>query len=274
MNSDLYKPSYLKELCHECHLVPSKKYGQNYLISQKPIEKMIEAGEVSSDDTIVEIGPGFGVLTFDILKSAKRVIAFEIEKKLLLYWEEKQKEHENLEIVWGNALKQLEDRVLKLGEYKILANLPYQITSFALRTFLELENKPERIIVMVQKEVADRMCAKAGDMSVLSVSVQYYGTPRIVTKVKKGSFWPAPKVDSAVVAIENIVSNAEVDKRFFEIVRAGFSSKRKQLAKNISNVLGIQEKIIRDALSSIVNNDRVRAEELSVEDWKVLVEKI
>ena len=274
MYLSLYKPSYLKELCRECHLVPSKKYGQNYLISQKPIEKMIEAGEVSSEDTIVEIGPGFGVLTFDILNKAKKVIAFEIEKKLLPYWEEKQKENKNLEIIWGNALKNIEERVLKLGEYKILANLPYQITSFALRTFLELENKPERVIVMVQKEVATRMCASAGDMSVLSVSVQYYGKPRIVTKVKKGSFWPAPKVDSAVVAIENIVPNSEEDKRFFEIVRAGFSSKRKQLAKNISNVLGIQEKIIREALIEVMNNDRVRAEELSVDDWRALIGKL
>ncbi|MFH0857740.1 MAG: 16S rRNA (adenine(1518)-N(6)/adenine(1519)-N(6))-dimethyltransferase RsmA [Candidatus Magasanikbacteria bacterium] len=265
------KPSILKELCQKYDLSPSKKYGQNYLITDKPVLEMVEAGEIEKTDTVVEIGPGFGVLTFLLAEKAKEVYAFEIEKKLDAYWQEKQKQYTNVHIIWGNVLTHIEEKAKELGTYKVCANLPYQITSFVLRTLLELHNKPERIVIMVQKEVAERMCAKPGDMSLLSVSVQYYGTPRIVTKVSRGNFWPSPKVDSAVVAIEKMQKNTKEDARFFAVVHAGFANKRKQLAKNVANTLGIQEEKVKDALKKVMNNERVRAEELSVENWKDFV---
>jgi len=250
---------------------------------------MIKAGELTQSDTVVEIGPGFGVLTLAMAPLVKRLVAFEIEKKLSEYWEEKQHEFPNVNLVWGNALKELKTRDwrLKIGaEYKVLANLPYQITSHAIRTLLELEHQPERIIIMVQKEVAERMCAKPrsagsprGDsaepgqahsqqaaMSLLAVSVQYYGTPEIITHVPKGSFWPAPKVDSAVVAITNIQERPGAEE-FFRFVRAGFSSKRKQLWKNLSSGLDISGETVKAVLEKVVGNEKVRAEELSVEEW-------
>ncbi len=290
----LLVPNTLKLLCKKYALTPSKKYGQNYLISDAPIRKMIEAGELTRNDTVVEIGPGFGVLTFAIAPLVKKVVAFEIEKKLEKYWEEKQQEFPNVNVVWGNALKELKTRDWRLevgNTYKVLANLPYQITSHAIRTLLELEYQPERIIIMVQKEVAERMCARStrfarsgqtrsqqAAMSVLAVSVQYYGTPEIITHVPKGSFWPAPKVDSAVVAITNIQERSirqAQDKQdaedFFRFVRAGFASKRKQLWKNLSSALDISGENVKAVLKKIVGNEKVRAEELSVEEWERVV---
>lgn len=271
-------PTNLKSLCEKYRLRPSKSYGQNYLVNDFPIAKMIEAAELKKTDTVVEVGPGFGILTFAVLPLVNKVIAFEIERKLEAYWEEKQKEHENVEIIWGDALKHVsrldrdKSHIAYHGSfsYKLLANLPYQITSKILRAFLEAEYKPEKIVIMVQKEVAERICAKPGGMSILAVSVQYYGTPRIVARVPKGNFWPEPKVDSAVLAIDmhNIQPSPKDAEAFFRIVRAGFANKRKQLWRNLSVGLGMEGERVKQALREAVGNEKIRAEEVGVDEWK------
>lgn len=267
MNKDLFRPTHLQELCKQYNLNPSKKYGQNYLITDSPVKKMIEAADLKKTDIVVEIGPGFGVLTFALAEKVEKVIAFEIEKKLEEYWEENSLE--NLEVIWGNALNHLADISSKLLEYKVVANLPYQITSNILRTLLELENKPKSITVMVQREVADRIIAKPGDMSMLAVSVQYYGEPKKIVKVSKGNFWPSPKVDSAVLHIDinSKQESREFDEKFFEVVRAGFANKRKQLWRNLSVGLKLENEEIKSILKQILGNEKIRAEELCVEDW-------
>jgi 16S rRNA (adenine1518-N6/adenine1519-N6)-dimethyltransferase len=167
----------------------------------------------------------------------------------------------------------------------VVANLPYQITSQVLRTLLELEHPPESITVMVQKEVAERICAKParkasprakGNMSLLAVSVQYYGVPKMVAKVTKGNFWPEPKVDSAILEIRNLKSEIRdrVSDRFFDVVKAGFSNKRKQAWRNISVGLGIDGEVVKQVLDEVVGNEKVRAQELSVEEWVMVVEKL
>jgi len=235
---------------------------------------MIEAGELTEEDTVVEIGPGFGVLTFAVAPLVKRVIAFEIEQKLREYWEEKQRAYPNVEVVWGNVLKEMQNAecTMQHSSYKVLANLPYQITSHAIRTLLELEHKPERIVIMVQKEVADRICAPKGQMSLLAISVQYYGTPKIVVNVPKGNFWPAPKVDSAVMSITDIQDRPHAE-HFFRVVRAGFANKRKQVWRNLAVGLGLPGELIKHALQCAVDNEKVRAEALSVEDWERLIQE-
>ena len=268
----MLSPTKLKELCHNYDLTPSKKYGQNYLVSDAPIKKMLEAAEIKKSDTVVEIGPGFGILTFALAEQAGEVIAFEIERKLEEYWEENAKE--NLEIIYGNALKQLPDYKIKNDNYKLIANLPYQITSHVLRTILELENKPESITIMVQKEVAERICSKPGEMSLLAVSVQYYGEPKIVSRVNKGNFWPEPKVDSAILYIktrEHEKSEIKDDEFFFRVVKAGFVNKRKQLWRNLVVGLKVESNMVKKALQKVCKNEKIRAEELSVEDWGKIV---
>jgi len=269
---NLYKPSFLKELCQQYGLTPSKSYGQNYLVQSHPIEAMVEVAEISKNDTIIEVGPGFGVLTFALAAHAKKVYAFEIERKLEAYWDEHKPE--NVDIIWGDALVHLKETLKKIeGPYKVVANLPYQITSKLLRTFLELGNQPECIVVMVQKEVAERIVAGPGDMSLLSTSVQFYGVPRMVKKVSKGNFWPSPKVDSAVLAISDIERPAGAD-RFFEILKAAYAQKRKQAWKNISHGVGVEGDHIKRILHEVTGNEKIRAEEVSVSNWKTIVEQV
>lgn len=271
--STVLLPPFLKELMQKYHLTPSKVYGQNYLISDRPIQAMLEAGELSARDVVLEVGPGFGILTLALLPRVQKVFAFEIEKKLEPYWQEKILEHPGLEMVWGNVLSRLSDITKNLTEYKVIANLPYQITSHILRLFLESDPKPERMVVMVQKEVAERICAKPGDMSLLALSVQYFGTPRIVTRVARGSFWPSPRVDSAVLAITNIQSPSQ-QRDFFRLAHAGFAHPRKQLWSNLVEGLKLDRERVKQTLREVVGNEKVRAEDLSVENWHQLVHKL
>lgn len=272
---NLFKPTILRELCKTYSLTPSKKYGQNYLISKSPIDKMIEAGDLQKNDTVVEIGPGFGVLTFALSERVQKVFSFEIEKKLQEYW--KENAPENVEIVWGNALFEMQSAEFGMQNgYKVLANLPYQITSNILRVLLETKHKPERIIVMVQKEVAQRITAKKGDMSLLAVSVQYYGVPKMIAKVTAGNFFPAPKVDSAVLGIYDIgkVDHGVDDAKFFQIVSAGFANKRKQLWRNLSDGLKIDRETVKKILKEVTGNEMIRAQELGVGEWVRIVRKL
>lgn len=269
-------PGNIKQLCEKYFLQPSKHYGQHYLISDAPLQKLLEAGALTKEDTVVEIGPGFGVLTLAVAPLVKKVLAFEIEQKLRPYWEEKQKEFPNVEIVWGNALNHLSIAIRHLSSYKILANLPYQITSDALRVMLHAAPPPEKIVLMVQKEVAERICAAPPKMSLLSAAVQYYGAPKIVTVVPAGSFWPRPKVDSAIMAMTIQKESRTVDQesRFFEIVRAGFSHKRKQVWRNLAAGLHLDPTFVKQAIRDVAYNEKVRAEEISIDDWRSLADKL
>lgn len=271
MEPNLLKPTHLKDLCHRYGLSPSKQYGQNYLVQARPIQAMLKAAQVSKTDTIVEVGPGFGILTLAAAPHVKQLIAFEIEKKLQAYWGEKRTDYPNVEIVWGNVLYELPKHESQFKNYKVVANLPYQITSRILRLFLEeVANKPLSITVMVQKEVADRICAKPGEMSLLAVSVQYYGKPKIITKVARGSFWPAPEVDSAVLHIDiSPTREGETSAHnVFRVARAGFANKRKQLWRNLSQGLNLPSQKVKEAVQQITGNEKIRAEELGIEQWK------
>ncbi len=264
----LLTPTQIKRLCEEYSLSPSKKYGQNYLISELPVQKMVEAAGIKPGDVVYEIGPGFGILTFELLKAGAVVRAFEIEQKLKPYWEKYQAEYPNLEIVWGNVLWQWDEYVKnEKRPYKVIANLPYQITSEVLETILESSNQPEQVICMVQKEVAERIVARPGDMSILATSIQYFGIPKIVAKVSRGSFWPSPKVDSAVISITQIQPRAD-STIFFKLVKAGFHHKRKKLLNNIVEAYHIPKTEVETVFESLNLNYNIRAEELSIEEWE------
>ncbi|MFA6547632.1 MAG: 16S rRNA (adenine(1518)-N(6)/adenine(1519)-N(6))-dimethyltransferase RsmA [Candidatus Magasanikbacteria bacterium] len=278
MNEKLFNIDYLKHLCQKYSLRPSKEYGQNYLINPEVIDTMITVSGVNKKDTVVEVGPGFGILTLSLMEKVKKLLAFEIEIKLKPYWEEittrlSQSKENNLEVVWGNVLRT--DPKTFPKNYKVVANLPYQITSPVLKLFLEdLENKPKEMTLMVQKEVAQRICAKPGDMSVLGLSVQYFGQAEIVGEVKKNNFWPVPQVDSAIIKIilsKRTTTKAE-DQAFFRLVKIGFAQKRKLLIKNLLPTIGKQhkEKFLSE-LKKMGFTETVRAQELSVANWQQLV---
>ena len=271
MNPKLFNPDYLLHLCKKYHLRPSKKYCQNFLLSPETIEAMLISAEVNSKDTVVEVGPGLGALTFALAARAKKVVAFEIEKKLQIYWDEEIKKINNLEIICGNVLKEFSIFNFQNIKYKVVANLPYQITSRVIRTFLEAENSPSVMVFMVQKEVAERICAKPGDMSLLAISVQYYAQVEIAATVPHDLFWPEPKVDSAVIKITPFgVRAGATEESFFKIVKIGFAQRRKLLLKNLEPFFGKKDKL-RQIFEQIGLPEKVRAQDLSLEQWRKLV---
>ncbi len=258
----------LERLCRSYSLTPSRRYGQNYLVDQAPIERML-AEDVGTEDTIIEIGPGFGVLTLPLSEKVGKVIAYEIEKKLEPYWKKQQKQRPNIEIVWGNALHQFAPP----EKYRVIANLPYQITSPVIRMFLEAKVLPQSMVFMVQHEVAERICARPGDMSLLAISVQYYADTEYLLKVPRSSFWPVPGVDSALLKItpRHEARDVAFEKTFFNLVKAGFANRRKLLFKNLTPVFKEKGPGVLAALFEELGLDRnVRAQELSVPNWKAL----
>lgn len=270
-------PTQIKTLCAEYGLSPSKAYGQHYLISETPIKAMIQAAKLRPDETVIEVGPGFGVLTFALSEVSGQVFALEIEQTLSRYWEDEMEKHANIQVIWGNA-RDTFSRVLteqKLSTYSVVANLPYQVTSELMRLFLESVPQPRQVVVMVQREVAERMCAKPGDLSLLGVATQYYGAAKIVTHVPPGAFWPPPKVDSAVVQIDcNIPPRPVTKELFFLVVRAAFAQKRKKAVSNIADGLHLEkEKVIR-AFEAAGLSSGIRAEDISLEAWFTLIPRL
>ncbi len=273
--SKLFNPDYLNSLCKKYSLTPSKKYGQNYLLDEQVIAHMLEAGNVSSKDTVIEVGPGFGVLTIPLLEKAGTVVSYEIEKKIAPYWEAKRDQYKNLTVVWGNVLHSFEAPGVP---YKVIANLPYQITSAVIRLFLELDTPPTILVCMVQKEVAERICAEAGDLSLLALSVQLYATPTITAQVPKTSFWPVPAVDSAVITLiphkKPLITKGE-NEFFFTLVKAGFAQRRKLLIKNLLPVVGKKHKgEVQDIFVELGIPLEARAQEVSTEDWILLAKRL
>ncbi|MCL5410643.1 MAG: 16S rRNA (adenine(1518)-N(6)/adenine(1519)-N(6))-dimethyltransferase RsmA [Patescibacteria group bacterium] len=266
--------SYLKQK----GLWAKKGLGQNFLISKEALDKIIEAAELKQDDIVVEVGPGVGTLTSELVKRAGEVVAVEMDKKLseLLGQNSKIKDQNcNLKIINADILKFNLNEIVGGRKYKVVANIPYYITSKIIEQFLTAENKPESIVLLVQKEVAERICAKPGEMSVLSVSVQLYGKPEIVGIVPKESFFPSPKVDSAILKIvlssQLPVLSSEEERPFFRLVHIGFASRRKTLANNLSAGYLITKKTASDIIRQIGFSENVRAQELSIENWKKLI---
>lgn len=271
----------IKSLCKKYDVRPSKEFGQNFLIDGEVLETMVQAADLKKDDVVLEIGPGFGVLTTELAERVGRVVAVEADRRLVGILREVVADFKNVEIIESDILKfQISDLRFPNYGYKVVANLPYQITSAALRKFLENESRPSEIIVMVQKEVAERICAPAGEMSLLSLSVQFYGQPEIVATVPRRAFWPEPEVDSAILKIFNIQEVSEKNKKeispenFFRLAKIGFSARRKQLQNNLAGGLRLSNKTVQDILVKLGFDQRIRAQDLSIEDWIRLINNL
>lgn len=266
-----------QRLLHRYELRARKGLGQHFLISQAVLEQIVSAARLTGEDVVVEVGPGLGVLTRELAKRAGHVFAIELDDKLAaILAESLSRFFKNVTVINQDVLKTDLTELLKetkSGSYKVVANLPYYITSPVLRHFLEAESKPETMVVMVQKEVAEEITAKPGKMSLLSIGVQLYGEPEIVARVPAEAFYPAPAVDSAILRItphsQPRVENGD-SAGLFELVRAGFSAARKQLGNSLAQGLGIPKQEAQSLLEKAGIDPRRRAETLSIEEWRHL----
>ncbi len=271
------------ELIRRFGLDPKKSLGQNYLIDNSHLDRIAEAGDLSPADAVLEVGPGLGVLTRRLADRAGCVVAVELDDRLIDVLRSLFVERKNVTIIHGDILAQQPRAFFAAAGchppidgssgYKVVANLPYYITSPVLRHLLEAAPPPLLTVVMVQREVAERICAQPGDMSILAVSVQFYAVPTIVQRVPAGAFYPRPAVDSAVLRLELRPAPAVPDvapERFFRVVRAGFAQKRKQLLNSLSAGLGRPKEEVAAALAAARIDPRRRAETLALAEWGAL----
>ncbi len=274
---DLISKKVIKGLFKKYEIRPSKRLGQNFLIDKKVIEKVIKAANLQPKDVVLEIGPGIGTLTQELAQKSKKVIAVEKDKKMIEILKETLKGYKNVKIIYGDILK-FNNYSLFTTNYKLIASLPYYIVSPTIRIFLESPRRPKEMVLIVQKEVAQRICSKPPKMNLLAISVQFYSKPKILSYVSKNSFWPSPKVDGAILKITpriNVNNKQISTDLFFKIVRAGFSQPRKQLANNMAKELALnqlnglklnKEQIIFWLLKNNIQPSQ-RAETLTVKDW-------
>lgn len=255
-----------------------KSLGQNFLNSKTIAHDIVRSAELSNSDTVLEIGPGKGFLTAELLKSGAHVFAIEKDDRLIPYLQEKfagEISEGRLTLIHDDVTNFEPDAYgLTAGHYKLIANIPYYLTGHIIRVFLETPSMPERMILMVQKEVADRIVARNHKESILSIAVKAYGTPRIIKKVPARYFTPAPNVDSAVLAIEYISHNhftsKNFEKLFFDIIKTGFAHKRKQLAGNLKELFGDHTSTLLEVSGIKLH---ARAEDVTLREWLVLTEK-
>jgi len=276
---DLTNLDNLKNLLGKFGIRLSKKLGQNFLIDRRVLEKILLAAELNSLDKILEIGAGIGTLTRALARRGGKVVAIEKDKRFIPPLKLTTKDFSNVEIINGDFLRlNLADIVvykLQTKNYKVVANIPYYITGEILRRLLEPETRPKMIVLLVQKEVAERIAARPPQMSMLALSVQFYGKPVVVDYVSASSFYPPPEVDSAILKIiTHQTARLRVDeKSFFRLARVGFSAKRKTLLNNLAAGFCLDKSQISARLKACGLRPRVRAQELSLEDWERLGSK-
>jgi 16S rRNA (adenine1518-N6/adenine1519-N6)-dimethyltransferase len=252
-----------------------KKLGQNFLQDPHALEAIAAAAEIEPSDTVLEIGPGLGSLTRYLAVSARQVVAVELDPELIPPLEAVLQPYPNVRVVHGDILKIAPSDLVGEAGYLAVANIPYYITSAIVRHLLENTPQPRRLVLTIQKEVAERICAQPGDLSLLALSVQVYGEPRIAGRIPAGAFFPVPKVDSAVLRVD-IYAEPRVPREmlnvFFRLVRAGFSQKRKTIRNALSSGLRVRPQDVEGLLREAGIDPMRRAETLSLEEWQRLVD--
>ena len=267
---DLTNIRELRNFLYAHHIRPSKAFGQNFLVDHSILLQIVEAAEINVDDQVLELGAGTGVLTRELARCAKRVVAVELEREMLALLAKTTRNCKNVEILDRNLLYVDPTQVFRLEPYKLVANLPYYITAPAFRHFLESVNPPRLFVVMVQYEVAQRIVAGPGDLSLLGVSIQFYGEPKIIAHVPARAFYPAPKVDSAILRIDlkdEVPLTVKQRDGFFRLVHAGFSERRKQIHNSLAHGLHRKNAEVQALLLAANVDPSRRAETLSIEEW-------
>lgn len=264
-----------RELLRRLDLTPRKGLGQHFLVDGGVLGHILAAAELNDTDMVLEVGPGLGVLTRELARRAGWVVAVELDSGLAAHLTQEIAPFANTTVLQGDILRLNLRELLSHGgshpaEYKVVANLPYFVASPIVRHFLEADFKPRLMVIMVQREVAEAMAARPGQMSLMSVSVQLYAHPHIVVRVPPHSFYPAPKVDSAVVRLELYPEPAvkvSSVQGFFKLVRAGFSAPRKQIHNSLAQGLGMSPQDVAKHLEIAGLAPQRRAQTLSLEEW-------
>lgn len=260
-------------LLRDHNLQPNKSLGQNFLIEPKYLQLVVEAGEINDQDTVLEIGSGVGNLTRLLASRAGQVVAVEIDQNLIPILIETTSGYGNILVKQGDILDFKINELISKQPFKVIANIPYYIASKIIRYLMTGSLKPIRLILTVQKEVADRICAQSGKYNLLALSVQVFGEPSIVSHIPAGSFYPVPKVDSAIVRIDTYseprISSVYLD-TYFYLARAGFSQKRKNLRNSLSAGTTMDKETAEDLLNSAGIDITRRAETLSIDEWRKL----
>jgi 16S rRNA (adenine1518-N6/adenine1519-N6)-dimethyltransferase len=252
---------------------PDTRLGQNFLVDAAALERVMQAAELDPGDAVLEIGAGLGTLTARLAREVRRVVAVELDDRLIAPLREVLAACPNVEVIQADALRLDLDDPMRGEPFRVVANIPYQITSHLLRRLMEMPAAPDRVVLTLQAEVVDRVVAGAGEMSLLALSVQVYGAPRRMASIPAGAFFPVPQVDSAVLRIDrhpSPVIPADLIPSFFRLARAGFHQRRKQLRNSLAAGLGIPGVEVAVLLERAgIRPDR-RAQELALEDWERL----
>lgn len=272
---------FYRQLLRQFGVKPRKSLGQHFLIDETVLECILSAAELNPGDIVVEVGPGLGILTEGLAKQGAQVIAVELDRKLVTLLKRRLAAFPDVRIINADILRVTPRQILESKSavsalfqgYKVIANLPYYITSPLLRHFFEALPQPSEMIVMVQKEVGEAMVAKPGNMSLLSVKTQFYSKPTIVSYVPPSSFYPPPKVDSVILRLD-VYSQPPIEipnpASFFDVVMHGFSSPRKQLRNSLAHSLDMPPSQVTLLLEKTGIEGERRAETLSLEEWREL----
>lgn len=267
---DLRNLKDLKVAMQLAGIKANKNLGQHFLVDAEAVETIIKAADISADDTVLEIGPGLGVMTDQLAETGAEIVAVETDTKLVELL--RRRLPSNVTITEADIMKFNLDQLP--ADYKVVANVPYYITSPILRLLMEATNPPQQAVLLIQKEVAKRLVAKPGQLSVLALSVQYYAKVELVAVVPHDKFWPAPKVDSAVVSITRRAQPAFAadTTKLFRLIKAGFGEKRKQLHNALAGGLQIADAQAAAVIAAADLPASARAQELSLAEWQQLYE--
>jgi len=275
MTASALSPLDIPSLLRRYGLHPSKRLGQNYLQDRAALEQIVASAELANSDAVLEIGPGLGSLTRYLAQRAGTVTAVELDEKLLPVLREVLAPFPNVRVIHGDILALSPSELMEHASYLVVANIPYYITSAVIRHLLAGEPRPRRAVLTVQREVGERICAPAGDLSLLALSVQVFGRPEITANIPAEAFYPAPKVGSAVVRLEvypqPLIPVPRLD-RFFQLAKAGFSQKRKTLRNALSGGLRIPPDRAAAMLQAAGIDPQRRAETLNLKEWGELAE--
>jgi 16S rRNA (adenine1518-N6/adenine1519-N6)-dimethyltransferase len=266
-------PLNIPSLLKKYNLKPSQGLGQNFLVDDLALQDIVRVAEISPTDEVLEIGSGLGNLTRHLAFSAQSVVALELDMRMMPALQEVLSAYPNVRLVQGDILKLDPASLMEASEYVVVANIPYYITSAVIRHLLESSRRPRKVTLTIQQEVAERICARPGEMSLLALSVQVYGSPQIMARIPAAAFFPAPKVDSAVLVVEiypqPVIASPKLN-TFFRLAKAGFSQKRKTLRNSLSAGMHTSPQQASELLTACGIDPQRRAETLSLEEWNGL----